>query len=204
MTGVVTGTLMPRTGGDADPAPWTDATSGDQSEEGFAMPFVLSSRIRRVVTAAFLLGAAALSLTGLNLVRQSLDVRFFDLPFLLALLPFAIWSFGLRALRWHVLVGSLKPGLSPITTGYVQLIGFSFSVTPGRVAELYKLKVLERSTGVAVAQSLPAVFVERLTDAIALGLLVAVGGFLHWSATSTTSRLPLLLAALGQIGRAHV
>jgi uncharacterized protein (TIRG00374 family) len=163
------------------------------------MPFVLSSRIRRVVTAAFLLGAAALSLAGLNLVRQSLDGRFFDLSFLLALLPFAIWSFGLRALRWHVLVGSLKPGLSPITSSYVQLIGFSFSVTPGRVAELYKLKVLERSTGLAVAQSLPAVLVERLTDAMALGLLVAVGGLLRWSTASATSPLPLLVAALGLI-----
>jgi uncharacterized protein (TIRG00374 family) len=199
MTGARTGTLMPRAAGDADPAPWTDATCGDQSEEGFAMPLLSSIRIRRVVTAALLLGAAALSLAGLNLVRQSLDGRFFDVPFLLALLPFAIWSFGLRALRWHVLARSLKPGLSPITSGYVQLIGFSFSVTPGRVAELYKLKVLERSTGVTVTQSLPAVVVERLTDAIALGLLVAIGGLLRWSTTTAASSLPLLVAAIGLV-----
>jgi glycosyltransferase 2 family protein len=164
------------------------------------MRLVSSGRVRRVVLATFLLGATALSLAGLNLVRQSLDGRLFDLSLLLALLPFAIWSFGLRALRWHVLAGSLKPGLSPLVSGYVQVIGFSFSVTPGRVAELYKLKVLERSTGLTVAQSLPAVFIERLTDAIALGLLVAVGGVLHWSAAANGgSPVPLFAAALGLI-----
>jgi uncharacterized membrane protein YbhN (UPF0104 family) len=168
--------------------------SRDQSEEGFSMVFLSSNRIRRAVTAVILLVAIAFSLAGLNLVHQSLDGRLFDPVVLIALLPFAIWSFGLRALRWHALARSLKPGLSPLVSGYVQLVGFSFSVTPGRVAELYKLKVLERSSGISVAQSLPAVVVERLTDAMALTLLVAVGGILHWSAAVPAgSALPLIV-----------
>jgi uncharacterized membrane protein YbhN (UPF0104 family) len=164
------------------------------------MVLLSSNRIRRAVTAAILVGAVVFSLAGLNLVRQSLDGRLFDPIVLITLLPFAVWSFGLRTLRWHALARSLKSDLSPLVSGYVQLVGFSFSVTPGRVAELYKLKVLERSSGISVAQSLPAVLVERLTDAMALALLVAVGGILHWSsAVLIGSALPLLAAAAGLV-----
>src|SRR5690349_19480536 len=77
------------------------ATPGTSQKRVFKMAFISSNRARRGVMAAFLLGAVALSLAGLNLVRQSLDGRLFDPTLLIALLPFAIWSFGLRALRWH-------------------------------------------------------------------------------------------------------
>src|SRR5258708_15345880 len=96
------------------------------------MLFLSSNRARRGVTVAFLLGAAALSLAGLNLVRQSLDGHLFDPALLVALLPFSIWSFRLLALRWHALARSIKRRLSPFTSGYLHLIGLSFSVTPGR------------------------------------------------------------------------
>ena len=33
---------------------------------------------------------------------------------LLVLLPFGLWSFGLRTARWHTLLGRLVPKLSPI------------------------------------------------------------------------------------------
>src|SRR5579884_2295870 len=89
-------------------------------------------------------------------VALSLDHGLLNPSFLLMLVPFAVWSYGLRILRWHTLVRRLVPGSSLVANGYTQIVGFAFSATPGRIAELYKLKLLEHSTKLPVAQSLPA------------------------------------------------
>ncbi|HVC32200.1 MAG TPA: lysylphosphatidylglycerol synthase transmembrane domain-containing protein [Chloroflexota bacterium] len=122
-----------------------------------------------------------IALAAVGAVRQSvvlsLNSGVLKPAFLLMLVPFAAWSFGLRVMRWHTLARTLVPGLSLKVSGYTQIVGFAFSATPGRIAELYKLKLLERSTNVPMAQSLPAALVERLTDLAAFGLLVVIGGF---------------------------
>lgn len=143
---------------------------------------VTSGRVRRAVFGAIVLVAVVLALVGLDVVGQSLRSGMVSAGLLLTLLPFAAWSYGLRTYRWHILVRSVIPGVSPRLSCYAQVIGFAFSVSPGRIAELYKLRLLERGTGTSIAQSLPVVVVERLTDAVVLGTLVVLGGMLHLSA----------------------
>lgn len=132
--------------------------------------------------------------------------------FLLMLVPFAIWSYGLRIIRWHTLVRRLVPGSSLIATGYTQIVGFAFSATPGRIAELYKLKLLERSTNLPVAQALPAAIVERLTDILAFSLLAVIGGIYDWSGSADTGHATrwiavalglIALVAIYHLGRRH-
>ena len=131
---------------------------------------------------------------------------------LLTLLPFVAWSFGLRVLRWHVLLRRLVAGLPLTVSLHTQLVGFALAATPGRIAELYKLRVLERAVGVQVARGLPAILVERLTDVAAFGSLVLVGGGLSWTGSGGGERaghvailglgLVALLAAY-QVGSRH-
>lgn len=174
-----------------------------------------AQRIATVVAISLLCLLVAVATLGM--VRQSLawplDLDVVHPSLFLMLLPFAAWSYGLRLLRWHSLVQRLVPGLSPVVSGYSQIVGFAFAATPGRIAELYKLKLLERATGVPAAQSLPAALVERLTDLAAFGLLVVVGELFHWSGSlasggglviSLGALGMVILLVLGYVGRHHL
>lgn len=148
------------------------------------MPLISSRHVLgALIVLVMALVAAAIGVAALTELSQSLvlslDSGALSASFVIALVPFAAWSFGLRVIRWHTLARRLAPGLPLRVSGYTHLVGFAFSATPGRIAELYKLKLLERSVNVPVAQSLPAALAERLTDLLAFGLLAAVGGLLN-------------------------
>jgi uncharacterized protein (TIRG00374 family) len=97
---------------------------------------------------------------------------------LLPALGFAALSFGLRTLRWHSLlaaVGARPPLLTSLRT---QLIGFSLTMTPGKVGEIYKCYLIERRTGVPTARTAPIVLFEKLMDAAAFGGLALLAAAL--------------------------
>ena len=81
-----------------------------------------------------------------------------------------------RASRAHLLVRRAVPNLGWRDSFRAQAIGFGLSVTPGRVAELWKLYLVERATGASAARSAGAMVVERLTDLVGFaGLAVGAG-----------------------------
>lgn len=143
----------------------------------------LATIVALVVFGAFL-ALSIRSVAGLFSL-QSLSIA----PVMVAwLLPLAIWSFGLRLVRLHVLLRRVVPGLTLPVTLRTQSIGFALAVSPGRLAEFYKLQTVQRATGVPVATSLPAVLAERLTDLSAFAALAMVGGWLSWSGADDTRR----------------
>ncbi len=142
-----------------------------------------------VTSVAFVVFGAFLALSVRSVAGQySLRSLTIAPAMVLLLLPLAIWSFGFRLLRLHVLLRRVVPGLRLPTTLRTQSIGFALAVSPGRLAEFYKLQTVQRDTGVSVATSLPAVLAERLTDLSAFAALVIVGGWLSWSGASDTRR----------------
>lgn len=146
-------------------------------------------------TLLFLAGFAVLSARGE--LGDMLSHGFVLSPaVLLVLLPFGLWSFGLRTARWHTLLGRLVPKLSPILSVRTQLLAFALALSPGRMAEVYKLRVVEESTGVEIARSLPAVLAERLTDVSAFSALALIGGWLSLTELEGGGRTALL-AILG-------
>lgn len=118
---------------------------------------------------------------------------------LLPALAFASVSFGLRTLRWHFflgIVGATPPLLTSLRT---QLIGFSLTVTPGKVGELYKCYLMELRTGVPTARTAPIVLFEKMMDAAAFaGLAVLAAAVLPTMAESVSmgARTLLLLGAV--------
>ena len=111
----------------------------------------------------------------------------------------ALFSYFLRIVRFHYFLSQSKIPIPFRDTALVQMVGFAFSVTPGRVGEIFKLHLIRERAGTPVIQSAPLLLLDRLTEA---------GGFLILALAATLAlpdlrnQIPssnLLLIALGLI-----
>ena len=99
-------------------------------------------------------------------------------------------NYGLRFFKWNYYLGKLGvAGIPKIDSLLVFLSGFVLTVTPAKVGEVFKCAVLAKTHGVALERTAPIIVAERLTDVIAVVLLIAIG--------SVTFQGGLLWAALG-------
>jgi uncharacterized membrane protein YbhN (UPF0104 family) len=136
---------------------------------------------QRVVLAASLWVAASLALAVATFWWQATQVgglESFRWPLLLPAAGFAAVSFGLRTLRWHSLLAAAGARPPLLTSLRTQLIGFSLTMTPGKVGEIYKCYLIERRTGVPTARTAPIVLFEKLMDAAAFAGLALVAAAL--------------------------
>lgn len=158
---------------------------------------------QRVAFAAALWVAASLALVAATFWWQASQLNGlaqFEPLVLIPALGFATVSFGLRTLRWHFflrLVGASPPLL---TSFHTQLVGFSLTMTPGKLGELYKCYMIEQRTGVPAARTAPIVLFEKLMDASAFaGLAVLAAAFLPslGDSVSGAARTLLVVIAVG-------
>jgi glycosyltransferase 2 family protein len=82
-------------------------------------------------------------------------------------LRFGKWEFYLRALR--------VPHIPLFDNFLIFLSGFVLTVTPGKVGEMFKSAVLQRTYDVPTHLTAPIVVAERLTDVIAVVALILLG-----------------------------
>lgn len=125
-----------------------------------------------------------------------------------ALVGFAWWTFGaavglssinygLRFLKWEFYLHRLRVRAIPkLDSLLIFLSGFVLTVTPGKIGEVFKSVVLERTHDVPLARTAPIVLAERLTDVIAIVILVALGS-LGFSGGLIWAGLGLLVVILG-------
>ncbi len=97
-----------------------------------------------------------------------------------ALLPVLLWTifnYGLRWLKWDYYLRKLDlgHGVSRYESGLLFTSGMIMAVTPGKVGEVFKSYLLKRVNNTPVAASAPIVLAERLTDGLAMLLLMAAG-----------------------------
>lgn len=137
-----------------------------------------------------------------------------------AALGLASANYGFRFAKWQYYLRRLGVARVPRTDSLlVFLSGFVLTVTPGKLGEVFKSAVLARTHQVPVERTAPIVVAERLTDVIAIVLLVVLGslgfsGGLFWAvlgAAAVTAGLVailwerpvrVVLAALGRTRRA--
>lgn len=158
---------------------------------------------QRVAVAASLWVGASLAVAAVTFWWQAAQVgglAGFSIPLLVPALGFASVSFGLRILRWHFFLGAAgaHPALS--TSIETQLIGFSLTMTPGKVGEVYKCYLVEQRTGVPTARTVPIVLFEKLMDAVAFSALALGAAALlpgMADAVSTAARSLIIVLALG-------
>ncbi len=111
----------------------------------------------------------------------------------------ALFSYSLRIVRFRYFLTQSMISIPFVSTSLVQLMGSAFSVTPGRVGEIFKLHLIRERAGTPVIQTVPLLLLDRLTEA---------GGFLILALAATLAlpnlrnQIPsssLLLIALGLI-----
>ena len=144
----------------------------------------------RRLLAAMLLGvllyAAFVFYAGYQ--QMALTLGAFEWSALALTLGLSSTNYALRFLKWQYYLRRLDVrGIATGDSALIFLSGFVLSVTPGKVGEVFKSAVLARTHGVPLERTAPIVVAERLTDVIAVILLVVIGssGFgagLYWAA----------------------
>lgn len=131
------------------------------------------------ILASLLLGLAVVIVMGLvsdaSAVRR--DLGTFRWELLPAILGLTILNYVLRWLKWEYYLRRLRlgAGVSYLDSGLIFTSGLVMSVTPGKLGEVFKSVLLKRVNGTAVSRSAPVVLAERLTDGLAMLLLMALG-----------------------------
>src|SRR5690606_26880151 len=91
-------------------------------------------------------------------------------------LGLASFNYGLRFLKWQYYLARLEiRGVRAVDSLLIFLSGFVLTVTPGKLGEVFKSAVLQQTHGVSAARTAPIVVAERLTDVVAIVVLVLLG-----------------------------
>jgi glycosyltransferase 2 family protein len=104
-----------------------------------------------------------------------------------AALGLASTNYVLRFGKWQYYLRRLGVAHVPrLHSALIFLSGFVLTVTPGKLGEVFKSAVLARTHGVPVERTAPIIVAERLTDVIAIVMLVVLGsvgfeGGLYWA-----------------------
>jgi uncharacterized protein (TIRG00374 family) len=145
-------------------------------------------------------GLGLLALVALALVAEARQLAqslgAFDPRLLPPVLALSLLNYGLRFGRWQIYLRVLKVRLAWRTSLAVFLVGFVLSVTPGKVGELGKAWLARELGGGAARRTVAAVLAERLTDLLAMVLLVA-GGALAWPGREWVAVGGLALSVMG-------
>jgi len=113
--------------------------------------------------------------TGVQQMGSSLS-RFHGSAFLLAL-GLACFNYLLRFGKWQYYLNRLGiRGIPWLDSLLVFLTGFVLTITPGKIGEVFKSAVLAKTHGVPMERTASIVVADRLTDVIAIVVLISIGG----------------------------
>ncbi len=149
--------------------------------------------------------AVMLVLSLLSDVREvESSLSSFQWGYVPAILLLTSLNYLLRWLKWEYYLRWLGMGQG-VSYGDSMLIftaGMTMAVTPGKVGEVFKSYLLRRVNGTPMSASAPIVLVERLTDGLAMLLLMAMGLTLYPPARPAFFVL-LVLSLLGIVTVQH-
>lgn len=135
--------------------------------------------LRRRITTSVFIGVGVVAGLGLlsDIGQVGASLSAFAWASVPAVLGFTIINYLLRWLKWDIYLRHLGAGTG-VSRGDSMLLfcaGMVMAVTPGKVGEVLKSYLLRRINQTPVSVSAPIVFAERMTDGIAMLLLMAVG-----------------------------
>lgn len=142
--------------------------------------------------------------TSLERLGRGYPWEFFGGACLLALL-----NYVMRWARWEIYLRTLGIALPIFRSVLIFVAGFAMSITPGKMGELLKAVLIRRDFGIEVATTAPIVVAERITDFLAL-LLLMCGGALYFpgaaplAALAIPGALALLLLSQERTGRTMI
>lgn len=169
-------------------SPLPSAQSSAELSRGLARKVVIAS-----VSAALLY--AGLALYG-DVQKLGDDVRELDWGAFGLGVALVLGNYALRIVRWQYYLGRIGVALPWRQSALVFLSGFVMSVTPGKLGEVFKSVLLYESRGVALTRSAPVVIAERLTDLIALVVIVAAASLVFAHGALIAASAALVVAGL--------
>jgi glycosyltransferase 2 family protein len=102
----------------------------------------------------------------------------FNWLLLFPLIALSLANYFIRFLKWDYYLSVIKIKLNKIDSLSIFLSGLIMSVTPGKMGELLKAYLTKEVTGVPISKTAPIVFVERITDFLALIIISISGAFI--------------------------
>lgn len=157
------------------------------------------AQLRGKIIVSALLGLAVVVVLGLvSDVRQvGQSFQQFGWSMLPAVLGFTLLNYALRWLKWDYYLRRMEmgQGVSRYDSALLFTSGMVMAVTPGKVGEVLKSYLLRRINGTPVTASAPIVLAERLTDGLAMLLLMGFGLTLYPPARPAFAALLLLSLA---------
>ncbi len=155
--------------------------------------------LRRNIIISALIGLAVV--IGLGLISDIRQVgqsfSAFEWATVPAILGFTLINYLLRWLKWdyylrHMGMGT---GVSRADSGLLFISGMVMAVTPGKVGEVLKSYLLKRINDTPITASAPIVLAERITDGLAMLLLMGFGLTLYPPARPAFAALVVLSVA---------
>lgn len=133
--------------------------------------------------ASLLIGLAVVIAMGLVSDAREVgrDLGAFGWQLLPIILGLTLLNYALRWLKWDYYLRRLAVGngVNLLDSSLIFCAGMIMSVTPGKLGEVFKSYLLRRINGTPVSRSAPIVFAERLSDGLAMLLLMAFGMTLY-------------------------
>jgi len=160
----------------------------------------LLAQLRNKIIVSVLLGLAVVVVLGLlsdiGQVGQSFST--FNWAMLPAVLGFTLLNYVLRWAKWDYYLRRMDMGqnVGYGDSGLLFTSGMVMAVTPGKVGEVLKSYLLKRINGTPISASAPIVLAERVTDGLAMLLLMGFGLTLYAPARPAFFAL-LVLAVAG-------
>ncbi len=155
--------------------------------------------LRGKIIVSALIGLAVVVVLGLvgdiRQVGQSFGT--FNWAMIPAILGFTVLNYVLRWLKWDYYLRrmGMDRGVSHADSGLLFTSGMVMAVTPGKVGEVLKSYQLKQINGTPVSASAPIVMAERITDGLAMLLLMGFGLTLYAPARPAFFVLLLLSVA---------
>ncbi|EKD55855.1 MAG: hypothetical protein ACD_59C00019G0002, partial [uncultured bacterium] len=135
-----------------------------------------SSIVKKIIIGS-LLGAAVFIIIAFMADYKKVASALMDFP--LRLWPFILFlslmNYAFRVVKWDFYLDRLYIKIPRVSSVLIFFSGFIMAITPGKMGEVLKSLLLYERYGVPVTRSAPVVFMERLTDVLALLFICASG-----------------------------
>jgi uncharacterized protein (TIRG00374 family) len=139
----------------------------------------MPTNLRRSILISVAIGLIVAVVLGLvSDIRQVGDsLRSFNWWVLPVVIGFTLFNYALRWLKWDYYLRrmGMGHGVSHAMSGLLFTSGMLMAVTPGKIGEVLKSFLLKRVNGTPISASAPIVLAERITDGLAMLLLMGLG-----------------------------
>jgi glycosyltransferase 2 family protein len=146
---------------------------------GAAQSAPVGAGLGRKIALSVVLGVVVFAALGIFADLRAVGTSFatFDYRMIAPVLLWTLFNYVLRWFKWDYYLRKLGfgAGVSRYDSALLFTSGMVMAVTPGKIGEVFKSYLLKRINNTPISASAPIVLAERLTDGLAMLLLMAAG-----------------------------